>query len=79
MVKDKAEFTFVLKYLTINNLIISLLLEFKLLLFLLCSELLKYTFYRDCRYEKELMHPIQNLVNGELARALLIQVVRAAF
>ncbi|KAH9741847.1 protein DGS1 [Citrus sinensis] len=26
------------------------------------------------RYEKELMHPIQNLVNGELARALLIQV-----
>jgi hypothetical protein len=27
-----------------------------------------------CRYEKELMHPIQNLLNGELARALLIQV-----
>ncbi|XVF19422.1 hypothetical protein REPUB_Repub11eG0109100 [Reevesia pubescens] len=26
------------------------------------------------RYEKELMHPIQNLLNGELARALLIQV-----
>ncbi|KAJ7964943.1 protein DGS1, mitochondrial [Quillaja saponaria] len=26
------------------------------------------------RYEKELMHPIQNLVSGELARALLIQV-----
>ncbi|KAJ4840616.1 hypothetical protein Tsubulata_020918 [Turnera subulata] len=26
------------------------------------------------RYEKELSHPIQNLVNGELARALLIQV-----
>ncbi|KAM7502458.1 hypothetical protein LguiB_001362 [Lonicera macranthoides] len=26
------------------------------------------------RYEKELMHPIQNLVGGELARALLIQI-----
>ncbi|PON74100.1 Nuclear control of ATP synthase [Parasponia andersonii] len=26
------------------------------------------------RYEKELMHPIQNLLSGELARALLIQV-----
>ncbi|XP_062082353.1 protein DGS1, mitochondrial [Humulus lupulus] len=26
------------------------------------------------RYETELMHPIQNLLNGELARALLIQV-----
>ncbi|XP_060170108.1 protein DGS1, mitochondrial-like isoform X2 [Lycium barbarum] len=26
------------------------------------------------RYERELMHPIQNLVSGELARALLIQV-----
>ncbi|KAL5583066.1 hypothetical protein UlMin_015508 [Ulmus minor] len=26
------------------------------------------------RYEKELMHPIQNLFSGELARALLIQV-----
>ncbi|EXC10038.1 hypothetical protein L484_004723 [Morus notabilis] len=26
------------------------------------------------RYEKELMHPIQNLLGGELARALLIQV-----
>ncbi|XP_058743106.1 protein DGS1, mitochondrial [Vicia villosa] len=26
------------------------------------------------RYEKELMHPIQNLVSGELARAMLIQV-----
>ncbi|KAK4772569.1 hypothetical protein SAY86_014344 [Trapa natans] len=26
------------------------------------------------RYEKELTHPIQNLLNGELARALLIQV-----
>ncbi|KAI4383705.1 hypothetical protein MLD38_009511 [Melastoma candidum] len=26
------------------------------------------------RYEKELTHPIQNLVSGELARALLIQV-----
>uniref|UniRef100_A0A7N0RJI7 Uncharacterized protein n=1 Tax=Kalanchoe fedtschenkoi TaxID=63787 RepID=A0A7N0RJI7_KALFE len=26
------------------------------------------------RYEKELMHPITNLLNGELARALLIQV-----
>ncbi|OMO62041.1 Nuclear control of ATP synthase 2 [Corchorus olitorius] len=26
------------------------------------------------RYEKELMHPISNLLNGELARALLIQV-----
>ncbi|XP_052185734.1 protein DGS1, mitochondrial [Diospyros lotus] len=26
------------------------------------------------RYEKELMHPIQSLVGGELARALLIQV-----
>ncbi|XP_020240746.1 protein DGS1, mitochondrial-like isoform X2 [Asparagus officinalis] len=26
------------------------------------------------RYEKELMHPIQNLLNGELARALLIQI-----
>nr|AFK36447.1 unknown [Medicago truncatula] len=26
------------------------------------------------RYEKELMHPIQNLLNGELARAMLIQV-----
>lgn len=26
------------------------------------------------RYEKELMHPIQNLFGGELARALLIQV-----
>ncbi|XP_038707921.1 protein DGS1, mitochondrial isoform X1 [Tripterygium wilfordii] len=26
------------------------------------------------RYEKEVMHPIQNLLNGELARALLIQV-----
>ncbi|KAF5471065.1 hypothetical protein F2P56_011537 [Juglans regia] len=26
------------------------------------------------RYEKELAHPIQNLLNGELARALLIQV-----
>lgn len=26
------------------------------------------------RYEKEVMHPIQNLVSGELARALLIQV-----
>lgn len=28
----------------------------------------------SCRYEKELMHPIQNLFGGELARALLIQV-----
>lgn len=27
------------------------------------------------RYEKELMHPIQNLLSGELARALLIQVL----
>ncbi|XP_077218098.1 dgd1 suppressor 1 [Tasmannia lanceolata] len=26
------------------------------------------------RYEKELMHPIQNLLGGELARALLIQI-----
>ncbi|KAG5064573.1 hypothetical protein JHK85_005756 [Glycine max] len=26
------------------------------------------------RYEKELMHPIQNLLNGELVRAILIQV-----
>ncbi|KAI3795885.1 hypothetical protein L1987_38545 [Smallanthus sonchifolius] len=26
------------------------------------------------RYEKELMHPIQNLVGGELARAMLIQI-----
>lgn len=26
------------------------------------------------RYEKELTHPIQNLLSGELARALLIQV-----
>ncbi|XP_027329356.1 protein DGS1, mitochondrial isoform X1 [Abrus precatorius] len=26
------------------------------------------------RYEKELMHPIQNLLSGELARAMLIQV-----
>ncbi|XP_071723110.1 protein DGS1, mitochondrial-like [Rutidosis leptorrhynchoides] len=26
------------------------------------------------RYEKELVHPVQNLVSGELARALLIQV-----
>lgn len=26
------------------------------------------------RYEKELMHPIQNLLSGELSRALLIQV-----
>ncbi|CAJ1971223.1 unnamed protein product [Sphenostylis stenocarpa] len=26
------------------------------------------------RYEKELMHPIQNLLNGELIRAILIQV-----
>lgn len=26
------------------------------------------------RYEKELMHPVQNLLSGELARALLIQV-----
>ncbi|KAB1227430.1 Nuclear control of ATPase protein 2 [Morella rubra] len=26
------------------------------------------------RYERELMHPIQNLLSGELARALLIQV-----
>ncbi|CAH9100126.1 unnamed protein product [Cuscuta epithymum] len=29
------------------------------------------------RYEKELMHPIQNLLSGELARALLIQDTRA--
>ncbi|KAI5673519.1 hypothetical protein M9H77_13883 [Catharanthus roseus] len=29
---------------------------------------------RANKYEKELMHPIQNLVGGELARALLIQV-----
>ena len=29
------------------------------------------------RYEKELMHPISNLLNGELARALLIQVLQA--
>ncbi|KAH7522240.1 hypothetical protein FEM48_Zijuj07G0117300 [Ziziphus jujuba var. spinosa] len=28
------------------------------------------------RYEKELTHPIQNLLSGELARALLIQVVQ---
>lgn len=27
------------------------------------------------RYEKELTHPITNLLNGELARAMLIQVV----
>ncbi|GLJ59164.1 hypothetical protein SUGI_1495740, partial [Cryptomeria japonica] len=26
------------------------------------------------RYEKDLMHPLQNLLGGELARALLIQV-----
>ena len=26
------------------------------------------------RYEKELIHPIQNLFSGELARAMLIQV-----
>ncbi|GLJ59356.1 hypothetical protein SUGI_1504880, partial [Cryptomeria japonica] len=25
-------------------------------------------------YEKDLMHPLQNLLGGELARALLIQV-----
>lgn len=30
------------------------------------------------RYEKELMHPIQNLLSGELARALLIQVLKAS-
>lgn len=29
-----------------------------------------------CRYEKELMHPVKNLLSGELARALLIQVVQ---
>lgn len=29
-----------------------------------------------CRYEKELMHPISNLLNGELARGLLIQVLK---
>lgn len=28
-----------------------------------------------CRYEKELIHPIQNLFSGELARAMLIQVL----
>jgi hypothetical protein len=27
-----------------------------------------------CRYEKEVMHPLLNLLGGELARALLIQV-----
>jgi len=27
-----------------------------------------------CRYEKELIHPIQNLFSGELARAMLIQI-----
>jgi nuclear control of ATPase protein 2 len=27
------------------------------------------------RYEKEMMHPVQNLFNGELARAMLIQVL----
>ncbi|XP_060170109.1 protein DGS1, mitochondrial-like [Lycium barbarum] len=32
------------------------------------------TFLAQFRYEKELMHPIQNLLSGELARALLIQV-----
>ncbi|KAJ4780228.1 Nuclear control of ATPase protein 2 [Rhynchospora pubera] len=28
------------------------------------------------RYEKEMMHPVQNLFNGELARAMLIQIQR---
>lgn len=32
-------------------------------------------FMYKCRYEKELMHPIQNLLSGELARAMLIQVM----
>jgi len=27
-----------------------------------------------CRYETELVHPVRNLLGGELARALLIQV-----
>ncbi|KAF3955251.1 hypothetical protein CMV_019508 [Castanea mollissima] len=35
------------------------------------QELLEIVMFR---YEKELMHPIQNLLSGELARALLIQV-----
>lgn len=32
------------------------------------------TFIFTFRYEKELMHPLQNLIGGELPRALLIQV-----
>ncbi|KAL2316905.1 hypothetical protein Fmac_030781 [Flemingia macrophylla] len=35
------------------------------------QEMLEIVMYR---YEKELMHPIQNILNGELVRAILIQV-----
>ncbi|KAK6802652.1 hypothetical protein RDI58_000434 [Solanum bulbocastanum] len=41
------------------------------------QEMLEIVMMRRCwlyRYEKELMHPIQNLFSGELSRALLIQV-----
>lgn len=38
------------------------------------SLLSKIVIKQFCRYEKELMHPIQNLLGGELARAMLIQV-----
>ena len=33
-----------------------------------------FCMYLICRYETELTHPVRNLLAGELARALLIQV-----
>lgn len=43
---------------------------------LLATQLLIVNDSENDRYEEELSHPVQSLLGGELARALLIQVFR---
>jgi nuclear-control-of-ATPase protein 2 len=41
----------------------------------ICTVQIMFTYYDACsRYEQEITHPLQNLLGGELFRAILIQV-----